>query len=33
MDEDLASENLDFLFEEADREEAAGELRDWPADQ
>ncbi|CAN5642167.1 hypothetical protein BH20VER1_BH20VER1_05440 [soil metagenome] len=33
IDEDSASGKLDFLFEEADRAEAAGKLRDWPADQ
>lgn len=30
MDEDAASGKLDFLFEEADAERAAGKLRDWP---
>ncbi len=33
MDEDFASGKLDFLFEEAEREREAGELRDWPAKQ
>lgn len=33
MDEDFASGKLDFLFEEAERERAAGHLRDWSADQ
>ncbi|MFN2476311.1 MAG: hypothetical protein ABR526_08230 [Chthoniobacterales bacterium] len=33
MDEDSVSGKLDFLFDEANRAEAAGELRDWPADQ
>ncbi len=32
MDEDSAAGKLDFLFEEADREEATGQLRDWPAE-
>ena len=27
---DAASGQLDFLFEEAERERAAGTLRDWP---
>ena len=30
MDEDAAAGKLDFLFEEAERERAAGQLRDWP---
>ena len=30
MQEDAASGKLDFLFEEAERERAAGQLRDWP---
>ena len=30
MDKDSASGKLDFLFEEADAERAAGKLRDWP---
>ena len=30
MEEDAAAGKLDFLFEEADRERAAGTLRDWP---
>jgi Arc/MetJ-type ribon-helix-helix transcriptional regulator len=30
MEADAASGKLDFLFEEADRERAAGQLRDWP---
>lgn len=29
MEEDAASEKLDFLFQEAERERAAGTLRDW----
>lgn len=33
MDEDAAAGKLDFLFDEAERERAAGQLRDWPADQ
>lgn len=33
MDEDSAAGKLDFLIEQADRAEAAGELRDWPAKQ
>ena len=28
--DDAASGKLDFLFDEADRERAAGQLRDWP---
>ncbi len=31
MDEDSAAGKLDFLIEQADRAEAAGKLRDWPA--
>lgn len=31
MEQDAASGKLDFLFEEAERERAAGKLRDWPA--
>ncbi len=27
---DAASGKLDFLFDEADRERAAGQLHDWP---
>jgi hypothetical protein len=30
IDEDAAAGRLDFLFDEADRERAAGQLRDWP---
>lgn len=30
MEEDAASGKLDFLFDEAERERAAGQLRDWP---
>jgi hypothetical protein len=30
MKEDAASGKLDFLFEEAERERTAGQLRDWP---
>jgi hypothetical protein len=30
MEQDAASGKLDFLFEEAERERAAGTLRDWP---
>ena len=30
MEEDAAGGKLDFLFEEADGERAAGRLRDWP---
>jgi hypothetical protein len=30
MEKDAASGKLDFLFEEAERERAAGQLRDWP---
>jgi len=33
MDEDSASGKLDFLIEQADRAEATGKLRDWPAGQ
>ena len=29
-EQDAASGKLDFLFEEAERERAAGKLRDWP---
>jgi hypothetical protein len=32
MDNDAASGRLDFLFEEAARERASGQLRDWPAE-
>lgn len=32
IDEDAASGKLDFLFEEAKRERAAGQLREWPAE-
>lgn len=31
IEKDAASEKLDFLFEEAERERVAGKLRDWPA--
>jgi hypothetical protein len=31
MEQDAGSGTLDFLFEEAERERAAGKLRDWPA--
>jgi len=30
MEQDAAAGKLDFLFEEAERERAAGKLRDWP---
>ena len=30
MEEDAASGKLNFLFDEAERERAAGQLRDWP---
>jgi hypothetical protein len=30
MEQDAASGKLDFLFEEAERERAAGKLREWP---
>jgi hypothetical protein len=30
MEQDAAGGKLDFLFEEAERERAAGKLRDWP---
>ncbi|HEV2839920.1 MAG TPA: hypothetical protein VGW39_01220 [Chthoniobacterales bacterium] len=30
MEEDAASGKLDFLFDEAERERASGQLRDWP---
>jgi len=30
IEEDAASGKLDFLFEEAEKERAAGTLRDWP---
>lgn len=30
IEQDAASGKLDFLFEEAERERAAGKLRDWP---
>jgi hypothetical protein len=30
MDQDADSGKLDFLFEKAERERAAGKLRDWP---
>ncbi len=33
MEEDAASGKLDFLFEEADRAEKAGDLLDWPANE
>jgi hypothetical protein len=31
IEKDAVSGKLDFLFEEAERERAAGKLRDWPA--
>lgn len=30
IEEDAASGKLDFLFDEAERERTAGQLRDWP---
>jgi hypothetical protein len=30
IEDDAASGKLDFLFDEADRERAAGQLHDWP---
>jgi hypothetical protein len=30
MEQDAASGRLDFLFQEAEHERAAGKLRDWP---
>jgi hypothetical protein len=30
IENDAADGKLDFLFDEADRERAAGQLRDWP---
>ena len=30
IEQDAAAEKLDFLSEEAERERAAGKLRDWP---
>ena len=30
MDQDAAAGRLDFLFEEAEAERAAGQLHDWP---
>jgi hypothetical protein len=30
IQDDAAGGKLDFLFDEADRERAAGQLRDWP---
>jgi hypothetical protein len=30
VEEDAENGKLDFLFDEADRERAAGQLRDWP---
>ncbi len=30
MEKDAASGKLDFLFDEAERERAARQLRDWP---
>jgi hypothetical protein len=30
IEQDAAAGKLDFLFEEAERERAAGKLRDWP---
>ncbi len=32
MDEDAAAGKLDSLFEEADVQRQAGQLRDWPPD-
>jgi len=32
MDSDAAAGKLDFLFNEADAERAAGALHDWPSD-
>ncbi len=32
MERDSAAGKLDFLFEEAEAERAAGQLRDWPTD-
>jgi len=31
MGSDATAGRLDFLFQEAERERAAGEMRDWPA--
>ncbi len=33
MKKDAAADKLDFLFGEAERERAAGQLRDWPEKQ
>jgi hypothetical protein len=33
MDSDAAAGKLDFLFNEADAERAAGSLHDWPSDE
>jgi hypothetical protein len=33
MDSDSAAGKLDFLFDEAASERAAGSLHDWPSDQ
>jgi hypothetical protein len=33
MDNDAGAGKLDFLFNEADSERAAGSLHDWPADE
>jgi hypothetical protein len=33
MDDDAAAGKLDFLFDEADREGAKGQLHDWPEKQ
>ena len=30
IEDDAAAGKLDFLFEEADHERTAGQLRDWP---
>jgi hypothetical protein len=30
MDQDAEAGRLDFLFQEADAERAAGQLNDWP---
>ncbi len=32
MEDDAAAGKLDFLFDEADAERGAGQLRDWPSD-
>ena len=33
MDADSAAGKLDFLFDEAEQEEAKGPLREWPAEE